>query len=156
MSDLPVPPYSPKPSLKYASAIGLQAGAVGVFVSAIQNALGSHSNGAMGFITRTGGTIALFAGMGATFALTESIVANQRRKDDPLNGAAGACAAGFLAGIRARSIPMALGGCVVLGTTMGVFDYSGQLAGEPGITQEERRRRFFKQPSPKSSVEAIE
>ncbi|KAG6856646.1 hypothetical protein H0H87_002236 [Tephrocybe sp. NHM501043] len=139
MSDLPAPAYEPKPTLKYASVIGLQAGAVGVFVSAIQNALGSHSAGAMGFMTRTGGTIALFAGMGATFALTESLVANQRRKDDPVNGAAGACAA-------ARSIPMAVGGCVVLGAAMGTFDYSGQLSGEEGVTQEERRRKFFKQP----------
>ena len=40
------------------------------------------------------------AAMGATFALTESVVANQRQVDDPLNGAAGGCAAGFLAGIR--------------------------------------------------------
>jgi hypothetical protein len=38
--------------------------------------------------------------MGATFAFTETVVANQRRKNDALNGAAGACAAGFLAGIR--------------------------------------------------------
>ena len=38
--------------------------------------------------------------MGATFALTESVVANQRQKEDALNGATGACAAGFLAGIR--------------------------------------------------------
>ena len=38
--------------------------------------------------------------MGATFALTESVVANTREKDDALNGVAGGCAAGFLAGIR--------------------------------------------------------
>lgn len=38
--------------------------------------------------------------MGATFALTESIVANQRQKDDALNGVAGGCAAGFLVGIK--------------------------------------------------------
>lgn len=38
--------------------------------------------------------------MGATFALTESVVANQRHTDDAVNGAAGACAAGFLAGLR--------------------------------------------------------
>ena len=38
--------------------------------------------------------------MGATFALAESVVANQRQKDDALNGVAGGCAAGFLAGIR--------------------------------------------------------
>jgi hypothetical protein len=38
--------------------------------------------------------------MGATFALTEAVVANQREKDDALNGVAGGCAAGFLAGLR--------------------------------------------------------
>lgn len=43
--------------------------------------------------------------MGATFALTESVVANTREKDDALNGAAGGCAAGFLAGIRGSQQP---------------------------------------------------
>ncbi len=38
--------------------------------------------------------------MGATFAFTEAAVANQRQRDDPINGAVGACAAGFLAGLR--------------------------------------------------------
>jgi len=38
--------------------------------------------------------------MGATFAFTESFVANQREKNDALNGAIGGCAAGFLAGIK--------------------------------------------------------
>ena len=42
--------------------------------------------------------------MGAAFAFTEAVVANQREKDDALNGAAGACAAGFLAGIRGTFI----------------------------------------------------
>ncbi|KAF8898805.1 hypothetical protein BD779DRAFT_1431821 [Infundibulicybe gibba] len=144
--------FNPKPSLKYASTIGLQAGAVGAFVSTIQNALGKHSNGAMGFVTRTGGTIGFFAAMGATFALTESIVANQRQTNDAFNGATGACAAGFLAGIRARSIPMAVGSCVVLGAAMGTFDYSGQLVGEKGETREEKRRKFFKYP-PKPLIE---
>lgn len=40
------------------------------------------------------------AAMGATFAFTEAIVANNRQVNDPLNGAVGACAAGFLAGVR--------------------------------------------------------
>jgi len=40
------------------------------------------------------------AAMGASFAFTETVVANQRQKNDPLNGVAGGCAAGFLAGIR--------------------------------------------------------
>ena len=52
--------YEPKPSLKYATTVGLQAGVVGAFVSAIQNALGTHSHGALGVVTRTGGTIGFF------------------------------------------------------------------------------------------------
>jgi hypothetical protein len=43
--------------------------------------------------------------MGATFAATEAAVANTRETDDSLNGAAGACAAGFLAGIRGTYLP---------------------------------------------------
>lgn len=52
--------FVPKTPVKHAATIGLQAGAVGVFVSAIQNALDKHSRGASGFLTRTGGTIGFF------------------------------------------------------------------------------------------------
>ncbi|PFH54417.1 hypothetical protein AMATHDRAFT_3 [Amanita thiersii Skay4041] len=176
MSDSSLPeasPYDPKPTLHYAAKVGLQAGIIGAFVSAIQNALGTHSHGAAGFATRTGGTIGFFAAMGATFAFTESFVANQRQKNDAINGAVGACTAGFLAGLRgighayhfvlpamaelcpARSIPMAVGSCVIMGAAMGTFDYSGQLAGEQGSTREERRKTFFKQPL-KPIVESAE
>ncbi|CDO71643.1 hypothetical protein BN946_scf184911.g114 [Trametes cinnabarina] len=148
--------YEPKTTLQYASAVGIQAAGVGALVSAVQNALGTHSSGAAGIFTRTGGTIGFFAAMGATFALTESIVANQRQVDDPLNGAAGACAAGFLAGIRARSLPMAIGACAVLGTAMGTLDYNGQnLAPSKLESIEERRKRFFKQPRPTTSPEPV-
>ncbi|KAF8807344.1 hypothetical protein BYT27DRAFT_7189435 [Phlegmacium glaucopus] len=146
--------YEPKPTLKYTSQVALQAGTLGLIVSTVQNALGKHSHGAMGVVTRTGGTIGFFAAMGATFAFTESFVANERRKNDALNGAAGGCAAGFLAGIRSRSLPMAAGGCLFLGAAMGAFDYSGQLAGETGLTREERRLKFFKTP-PQPLVEPI-
>ena len=54
------PAYDPKPTLQYASAVGLQAAGVGALASAVQNALGSHSSGAAGFLTRTGGTIGFF------------------------------------------------------------------------------------------------
>jgi len=130
--------YESKPALKQASRVALQAGTIGLIVSTVQNALGKHTHGAIGVFTRTGGTIGFFAAMGATFAFTEAFVANERQKNDPLNGAAGGCAAGFLAGIRSRSLPMAAGGCVLLGAAVGAFDYSGQLAGEPGMTREEK------------------
>lgn len=54
----------------------------------------------------------------------------------------------------ARSLPMAAGGCVILGAAMGAFDYSGQLAGEAGMTREERRMKFFKIP-PQPLVESV-
>ncbi|PCH33708.1 hypothetical protein WOLCODRAFT_135276 [Wolfiporia cocos MD-104 SS10] len=139
--------YEPKQALQAASAVGLQAAGVGAFVSAIQNALGSHSSGAAGVLTRTGGTIGFFAAMGATFAFTEAAVANNRQKDDAVNGAAGACAAGFLAGIRSRSLPLAIASCAVLGSVMGTFDYAGKALQTP-VSQEERRQRFFKHTPP--------
>lgn len=55
------PSFQPKSTLEYAARVGLQAGAIGLFVSTIQNALGTHSHGAMGVFTRTGGTIGLFS-----------------------------------------------------------------------------------------------
>ncbi|KAF5356198.1 hypothetical protein D9756_004112 [Leucocoprinus leucothites] len=146
--DAPVNNYETKDVLPYASRVGLQAAAVGTFVSTVQNALSSHSRGAMGFLTRTGGTIGFFGAMGFTFAFTESYVANLRQKNDPINGATGACAAGFLAGVRKRSIPAAIGGCVVLGAVMGGYDYAGQITGSPGLSWEEKRKRFFKPGTP--------
>jgi len=134
----------PKPVLRNATTIGLQTGIVGAFVSAVQNALGSHSRGAAGFLTRSGGTIGTFAAMGAAFAFTEATVANQRETNDALNGIAGGCAAGFLAGLRTRSIPAALGSCVMLGAAMGTFDYAGEIAGRSKEEKEEKRRKFFK------------
>jgi hypothetical protein len=166
----------------------MQAALVGAFVSSVQNALGTHSKGASGFLSRTGGTIGFFgvcstdlfvkslsynqaiisasvaAAMGATFAATEAIVANQRERQDALNGVAGGCAAGFLAGIRglrypyllapfllifspARSLPIAVASCAVIGAAVGTFDTAGQsLRGDQeALSYEEKRKRFFKQ-----------
>ncbi|KAG2369377.1 NADH dehydrogenase 1 alpha subcomplex [Suillus spraguei] len=147
--------FEPKPALRNAATIGLQAGIVGAFVSAVQNALGSHSRGAAGFLTRSGGTIGTFAAMGAAFAFTESAVANQRETNDALNGIAGGCAAGFLAGLKSRSIPVALGSCAVIGAAMGTFDYAGEIAGRSKEQKEEKRKKFFK-PVPQPSHHASE
>jgi len=145
------PIYEPKTPVAKAATVALKAGAVGFFVSSLQNALQKHNYGAMGVFTRTGGTIGFFAAMGATFAFTESFVANQRQKDDALNGAIGGCAAGFLAGIKKRSLPLAIGTCAMLGVVVGGFDYTGQMMGDP-VSREERRKRFFKTP-PKPLIE---
>lgn len=50
-----------------------------------------------------------------------------------------------------RSLPLAIGTCVMLGAVVGGFDYTGQMMGDP-ISREERRKRFFKTP-PKPLVE---
>ena len=102
--------------------------------------------------------------MGATFAATESIVANQRELQDALNGVAGGCAAGFwlvsevhaipasstnfvLIFSAARSLPIAVASCAVLGAAVGTFDTAGQsLRGDQeALSYEEKRKRFFKQ-----------
>lgn len=93
---------------------------------------------------------------------TEAVVANQRETDDALNGLAGGCAAGFLAGIRsmfpraldrvmshthlliARSLPIAVGSCAVVGGAMATFDYAGQIVGDTEDKKEEKRKVFFK------------
>ncbi|PPQ87029.1 hypothetical protein CVT25_000006 [Psilocybe cyanescens] len=146
-AEVNTPAFEPKSSIQEASRIGMQAAVVGLVLSSVQNALGTHSHGAMGVVTRTGGTIGFFAAMGAAFKFTETYVANERQKHDALNGAAGGCAAGFLAGVRSRSLPMAIGGCAFLGAAIGTFDYTGQLSGSTE-TKDERRKRFFKSTPP--------
>ncbi|SJL05444.1 uncharacterized protein ARMOST_08811 [Armillaria ostoyae] len=139
--------FTPKSPLNKATTAGVQAAAVGTLVSALQNALGNHSYGAAGVLTRTGGTIGFFAAVGATFAYTSAAVSNQRQTDDAVNTAAGACAAAFLAGMRARSFPVAIGGCAFMGAVMGTYDYAGKLAStEGGAIDPEKRRKFFKNP----------
>jgi len=44
----------------------------------------------------------------------------------------------------ARSIPVALGSCVVLGAAMGTFDYAGEISGRSKEEKEEKRKKFFK------------
>ncbi|KAG9126527.1 hypothetical protein FRC07_003149 [Ceratobasidium sp. 392] len=150
--------YEPKSSLQNAAFVGLQSAGVGVLVSAVQNALDTHNRGAAGIFTRTGGTIGFFSAMGASFAFTEAAVANARETDDSLNGAAGGCAAGLLAGLRARSIPMAFASCAAIGTLVASFDAAGRsITGGQRDTasteiRAERRRRFFKKPPPLEAV----
>ncbi|KII93925.1 hypothetical protein PLICRDRAFT_171626 [Plicaturopsis crispa FD-325 SS-3] len=142
------PVYNEKPTIHTMWSVALRGAGVGLFASAVQNAVSSHNAGGWGILSRGGQTVGLFAAMGAAFAFTDSYVANQRRKDDYLNGAAGGCAAGFLAGIRARSLPMAVTSCAVLGAAVGTYDYAGQLTGAGADSQEDKRRKFFKRTPP--------
>ncbi|KAF4622904.1 hypothetical protein D9613_001751 [Agrocybe pediades] len=151
----PTPAFTAKSPLQEATRTGLQGAAIGLFFSSIQNALGNHSHGAMGVFTRTGSTIGVFAAMGATYAFTENYVANEREQKDAVSSASAGCAAGFLAGVRSRSIPQALAGCVFLGGALGALEYTGSLAGESAETKEEKRKKFFKTPPKHLEVEPI-
>ena len=55
-------------------------------------------------LSATRSDVQMPASMGATLAATEAYVANQREKDDAVNGLAGGCAAGFLLGLRSTWI----------------------------------------------------
>ena len=48
----------------------------------------------------------------------------------------------------ARSLPVAVASCALIGVAVGTFDYSGQsLRGDTAsMSVEEKRRQFFKQP----------
>ncbi|GAC97462.1 mitochondrial import inner membrane translocase subunit [Pseudozyma hubeiensis SY62] len=107
------------------------------------------------------------AAMGGIFSYTDSTVANFRQKDDAVNGAIGGCAAGFVLGAAARSVPMMFGGCASLAALIGTFDAAGKSLqgtyarasatdfshghdaspGTPGWREarEARRQSFFKQ-----------
>lgn len=61
-SEVPIAaiPYVVRPSLQNGATVGLQAAGVGLLVSTVQNALDTHSRGAAGVFTRTGGTVGFF------------------------------------------------------------------------------------------------
>jgi hypothetical protein len=109
--------YEHKSGIGYATKVGMQAGGVGALMACLQRIIGpplmpqgsgfwSIASRNVGFFGESNESIMCsrinwrVAAMGATFAFTETMVANQRQKNDPLNGMAGGCAAGFLAGIR--------------------------------------------------------
>ena len=80
--------------------------------------------------------------MGFSFSFTQATVSNIRevcpqlhipeetnkQTDDALNAAAGGCAAGFIAGVRARSLPLAFGACAAMGTAIGTFSAAGNVS----------------------------
>ncbi|KAJ7125637.1 hypothetical protein C8R43DRAFT_1135216 [Mycena crocata] len=131
----PAAAYQPKSALSNGLQFGAVSGIIGTVFASLRNALAGKSQG---FITPIG----MFAAVGATYAVTEAIVANQRETDDALNSASAACATGFLLGLRARSIPTALGYCAFMGGMAGLYDYT--LENPRGSTKPPAERSFFK------------
>ncbi|KAJ7244743.1 hypothetical protein B0H12DRAFT_1022254 [Mycena haematopus] len=141
--DAPSTQYEQKPSLQNAFLLGGQSAIAGAVVAGLRNALSGRN---AGFLAPIG----LFAAVGASFAVTESVVANHRQADDPISAASGACAAGFLLGISTRSLPMAIGTCSVMSGVMGMYKYTnGMSTRNPKLAAE---HKFFK---PTAVVEAV-
>ncbi|WVN89456.1 uncharacterized protein L203_104679 [Cryptococcus depauperatus CBS 7841] len=146
--------FHPHPSLALATKITLQSAGVGLLVSSVQNALEKHNAGAMGVFTRTGSTITFFASLGFSFSYVSSLTANIRERDDALNSAAGGCAAGFVAGVQRKSLPVAIGACAGMAALLGTFNAAGDsLTGKdhrsiPRPEREEIRQSFFKKKAP--------
>ncbi|KAJ7169826.1 hypothetical protein C8R46DRAFT_1217469 [Mycena filopes] len=134
--------YQHKTSLQNAFRLGFQSAVAGAVVASIRNALRGRN---AGFIAPIG----LFAAVGGSFGFTESVVANQRQVDDEVNPAAGACAAGFILGMSAGSLPLAVGTCSVMACAMGMYKYTDGLA--PRNPANKAERSFFK---PTAVVEA--
>ncbi|KAJ1940560.1 hypothetical protein FBU59_003774, partial [Linderina macrospora] len=97
------------------------------------------TKGALSVFTQHGSTIGFMAAMGGVFAGVDAASAQIRGKEDFVNSAVAGCAAGMIAGIRKRSIPAGIGGCLFFGTTMGTYEYSGGFEGKmKGMTREQR------------------
>ncbi|KAF8541937.1 NADH-ubiquinone oxidoreductase 213 kDa subunit [Trichophaea hybrida] len=103
---------------------------VGAILSGVQNSLSKQNIGAFGVITRTGGTIAIFAAMGGSYMFVRNAAANLREKEDSWNPTIGGFVAGAILGTRFRTMPSVIGYGAGLALTLGVFDYTGgSLAG---------------------------
>ncbi|KAJ6014573.1 hypothetical protein N7540_009164 [Penicillium herquei] len=117
--------YHPKDAISAATKTTLLTGTVGLMASAVQNTLARRNVGALGVLTRSGGTIGIFAAMGGTYEFVRTASANLREVEDTYNTALGAFFSGSLLGFRARSFPAVLGYGVALSTAMVAFEYTG-------------------------------
>ncbi|KAF2198171.1 hypothetical protein GQ43DRAFT_423042 [Delitschia confertaspora ATCC 74209] len=116
--------YQPKDTLSNTLSSTLQTTAFGAILAGAQNTLTRQNVGAMGIITRSGGTIALFASMGAAFQFTVDSAANLRQKDDSYNHAMAGFMAGLIPGLPKRSLPMMLGTGAGLAVVMSAYNYT--------------------------------
>ncbi|KZF24549.1 NADH-ubiquinone oxidoreductase [Xylona heveae TC161] len=138
--------YHPKDAISAAIKTTMITGTAGAAVSAIQNSLSKSSVSAWGFLTHSGGTIAVFAAMGGSYEFARTASANLRRKEDSLNNAIGGFFGGAALGLRFRTFPAVLGYGAGLAVLMGVFDYTGgKLSGymkDPAQDEFERKEEL--------------
>ncbi|KAI9738362.1 MAG: hypothetical protein M1834_008865 [Cirrosporium novae-zelandiae] len=121
--------YEPKDAVGQTINSTLITGGAGLLFAAVQNSLAKHNVSAWGVFTKSGGIIATFAGMGASFEFMKTASANLRQKDDPLNHAIGGLFAGSVLGLHFRTIPAVMGYGAGLAVVMGAVEYTGNTLG---------------------------
>ncbi|KAF1987603.1 mitochondrial import inner membrane translocase subunit Tim17 family protein [Aulographum hederae CBS 113979] len=150
--------YHPKDAIGVTGQAVLVTGTAGLFLSAVQNALAKQNVGAMGVFTRTGGTAAVYAGMGAGYAFTRAASANLRQKDDTYNTMIGGFTAGALLGLKRGGSPAIVGYGTGVAIVLGLFDYGGaSLWGYPKdpLVDEVARKEHLRKNRRRSVEETI-
>ncbi|KAH7393974.1 hypothetical protein DE146DRAFT_660427 [Phaeosphaeria sp. MPI-PUGE-AT-0046c] len=137
------PSYHPVDALANTASSTLQTTAVGAVIAGVQNTLRKQNVGVMGIVTRSGGIIALFAGVGATYQFTKDASANLRQKDDCYNEFLAGFLGGCGMGVYRRSLPFMLGAGAATATVMTAFRYTSGLRGyeDANLDDEEVERR---------------
>ncbi|RMD42630.1 hypothetical protein DV735_g2466, partial [Chaetothyriales sp. CBS 134920] len=119
------PIYHPKDAIGQALRSGAITSSGGLLVSAVQNTLQKQNVGAIGVLSRFGGTTAAFAAVGITYGFTSAAAANLREKEDFWDQVYGGAVAGFVLGLRNRSMASALGTSLLFSGVLGVLAYTG-------------------------------
>ncbi|OCK90933.1 mitochondrial import inner membrane translocase subunit Tim17 family protein [Cenococcum geophilum 1.58] len=135
--------YHPKDAVSAAVRATMITASAGAIISGVQNALTKQNVGAFGILTKTGGTIAVFAAMGGSYEFAKTASANLREKDDSWNNAIGGFFAGTMLGLKFRTLPAVLGYGSALAVVLGTFDYAGgTLTGytrDPAVDEVDRK-----------------
>ncbi|KAH7085290.1 hypothetical protein BKA63DRAFT_499319 [Paraphoma chrysanthemicola] len=136
------PTFHPRDALANTVSTALQTTAVGAIIAGAQNTLRKQNVGAMGIITRSGGIIALFAGVGGAYQFTKDATSNLRQKDDCYSEAIAGFVAGAGVGVARRSLPFMLGAGAAFSTVLTAFRYTNGIRGDdPTILDEEEVER---------------
>ncbi|GAM83202.1 hypothetical protein ANO11243_011880 [Dothideomycetidae sp. 11243] len=140
--------YHPKDAVGAAVKATMITSGAGAFVSTIQNTLTRQNRGAMGFLTKTGGTIAVFGAMGGAYEFAKLASANLREKDDIWNPTIGGFFSGTMLGLRFRTMPAVLGYGTLTAVVLAAFNYTGgKISGwerEAGVDEYDRKQMLRK------------
>lgn len=123
-------PYEPKDTVYLATESAIISAGVG-FLAALGRGSLRGGRTVFGELQRNARLIPLFAAVGTSYTLFESVSANLREKDSPLNGFIGGAFAGGIIGasIKNAGVPKVLGGAFFVAMLMGVSKWAGGIQG---------------------------